>query len=60
MLTSYRGDFYKIIRVLERRLLQLASRNFFSHLVTIKQRVLWRWYQRIVAGRMAVPSVELA
>lgn len=61
MLTSYRGNLYKIVRVLERRLLALASVNFFSAQLIVKQKLLWRWYRRLVVVEgVNVASVEIA
>lgn len=61
MLTSYRGNLYKIVRVLERRLLALASVNFFSAQLIVKQKLLWRWYRRLVVVEgVNAASVEIA
>lgn len=51
MQTLYRGNLHKIVRILERRLLALALTDISSAWLISKQRLLWRWYQRLVCQR---------
>jgi hypothetical protein len=48
MLTLYHGNLQKIVHILEKRLLAFALKNISGALLLSKQRMLWRWYQRLV------------